>query len=201
MISATRAAAHRPTTHRPILKTMALALTLGLGAVGFGASAVQAQDDDTATTMVESMQDWSVHEASDPRECMAVSTFTESVNTDESGRLKSVTRGDILLIVFFRPAEGLAGQVAFTGGYPFADGSFVEAEISGTTYQLFTEGEWAWPANAAEDTKLVEAMKRGADAVLTARSSRGTVTKDTFSLLGFTAAYEEAQSRCATASN
>ena len=39
-------------------------------------------------------------------------------------------------------------------------------------------------------------MKRGADAVLTARSSRGTITKDTFSLLGFTAAVEDAQKRC-----
>jgi len=32
--------------------------------------------------------------------------------------------------------------------------------------------------------------------VLTARSSRGTTTKDTFSLLGYTAAVEEAEKRC-----
>jgi len=39
-------------------------------------------------------------------------------------------------------------------------------------------------------------MKRGVDAVLTARSTRGTQTKDTFSLLGYTAAVEEAEKRC-----
>ena len=39
-------------------------------------------------------------------------------------------------------------------------------------------------------------MKRGAEAVLTARSARGTQTKDTFSLLGFTAAIEDADKRC-----
>ena len=39
-------------------------------------------------------------------------------------------------------------------------------------------------------------MKRGAEAVLTARSSRGTQTVDTFSLLGFTAAVEDAEERC-----
>ena len=39
-------------------------------------------------------------------------------------------------------------------------------------------------------------MKAGANAVLTARSSRGTQTQDTFSLLGFTAAVEEAENRC-----
>jgi hypothetical protein len=61
---------------------------------------------------------------------------------------------------------------------------------------LFTEGEWAWPASAADDAQVLAAMKRGADAVLTARSGRGTVTKDTFSLLGYTAAVEEAEKRC-----
>jgi hypothetical protein len=39
-------------------------------------------------------------------------------------------------------------------------------------------------------------MKRGADATLVGKSSRGTQTKDTFSLLGFTAAVEDAEKRC-----
>jgi len=42
----------------------------------------------------------------------------------------------------------------------------------------------------------VTAMKRGSEAVLTARSARGTKTQDTFSLLGFTAALDEAAKRC-----
>ena len=68
--------------------------------------------------------------------------------------------------------------------------------ISGNEFELFTEGEWAWPATTADDAKIIAAMKRGADATLTARSSRGTQTKDTFSLLGFTAAVEDAAKRC-----
>jgi hypothetical protein len=39
-------------------------------------------------------------------------------------------------------------------------------------------------------------MKKGAKAILTANSSRGTKTQDTFSLLGFTAAVEDAEKRC-----
>ena len=69
-------------------------------------------------------------------------------------------------------------------------------DIGGTSFDLFSEGEWAWPASASDDAQIVAAMKRGTDASLTARSSRGTQTKDTFSLFGFTAAMEEAQSRC-----
>ncbi|NCV18636.1 MAG: hypothetical protein EBW42_07685, partial [Rhodobacterales bacterium] len=46
------------------------------------------------------------------------------------------------------------------------------------------------------DKKMVQAMKRGAKATLTGRSSRGTKTEDTFSLKGFTAAVEDASKRC-----
>ena len=69
-------------------------------------------------------------------------------------------------------------------------------DISGTTFEMFTEGEWAWPATTADDAKIITAMKRGASAVLSGRSGRGTNTKDTFSLLGFTAAVEDAAKRC-----
>ncbi|MCE0505527.1 MULTISPECIES: invasion associated locus B family protein [unclassified Roseivivax] len=155
--------------------------------------AALAQDE--STNRVDAMTDWSVFEGSDPRECWAVTTYKESVNTRD-GRVVAVTRGEILLMVFFRPGANVAGQVAFTGGYPFADGSTVNVNISGTEFELFTEGEWAWPATPQDDAKIVTAMKRGADAVLTARSSRGTTTKDTFSLLGFTAAVEDAERRC-----
>jgi hypothetical protein len=43
---------------------------------------------------------------------------------------------------------------------------------------------------------IIAAMRAGSDAVLTARSARGTQTKDTFSLVGYTAASDEAAKRC-----
>ena len=46
------------------------------------------------------------------------------------------------------------------------------------------------------DKEIITAMKRGAKAVITGRSSRGTKTEDTFSLKGFTAAVEDASKRC-----
>lgn len=158
-------------------------------------SAAYAQEE--STNRVDAMTDWSVFEGNDPRECWAVTTYKESVNTKD-GRVVAVTRGEILLMVFFRPTAEVQGQVAFTGGYPFAEGSTVNVDIGGTEFELFTEGEWAWPATPQDDTKMVTAMKRGADAVLTARSSRGTQTKDTFSLMGFSAAVDDAENRCST---
>lgn len=157
------------------------------------ASGAWAQEE--STNQVASETAWSVFEDTDPRECWVVSAPTETVNTRD-GRVVAVRRGDILLMAFFRPDAGVKGQVTFTGGYPFAGGSTVNVQVDGVEFEMFTEGEWAWPASADDDASMIAAMKRGVDAVLTARSSRGTTTKDTFSLLGFTAAFEEAEKRC-----
>ena len=167
---------------------MAGAALLTLVATGASAQA-------TSDNQVAAKTDWSVFEEQNPRECWAVSSPKETVNTKE-GRVVAVRRGEILLMTFYRPGADVQGQVAFTGGYPFASGSTVNLNVGGTGFELFTEGEWAWPASASDDAKIVAAMKRGANAVLTGRSGRGTQTKDTFSLLGFTAAVEDAEKRC-----
>ena len=162
----------------------ALAITLS--------GAAFAQDE---SNRVAAETDWAVFEGNEPKECWAVTAPKETVNTRD-GRQVSVRRGDILLFITYRPEQSVAGEVSFTGGYPFADGSTASLDIGGTTFELFTEGEYAWPATPADDQKIVTAIKRGADAVITARSSRGTETKDSFSLLGATSMIEEAEKRC-----
>lgn len=171
---------------------------IGAGILAGGLSvalATTAPAQEESTNQVAAKTAWSVFEDKDPRECWAVSAPTETVNTKD-GRVVAVRRGDILLMTFYRPDANVEGQITFTGGYPFAGGSTVTLDIGGSKFELFTEGEWAWPASTADDAKIITAMKRGTDAVLTARSSRGTTTKDTFSLLGFTAAVDEAAKRC-----
>ena len=155
--------------------------TIGLAAALAGLSAGSVFAQAQSTNRVAAETDWSVFVEDNPTECWGVSTPKESVNSRD-GRVVSVSRGQTLLMVFYRPSAGAKGQVAFTGGYPFASG--------------FTEGEWAWPATTEDDSKIIAAMKRGSDAKLTGRSGRGTQTEDTFSLLGFTAAVDDAAKRC-----
>lgn len=172
-----------------ILRTAVAVIAVGT----LGAPVAMAQEQ--STNRVAAKTDWSVFVEDNPTECWGVSTPKESVNSRD-GRVVSVNRGQTLLMVFYRPSAGAKGQVAFTGGYPFKDGSTVNLNISGNEFEMFTEGEWAWPATTDDDNKIITAMKRGAEAVLTGVSGRGTATKDTFSLLGFTAAVEDAEKRC-----
>ncbi len=162
-----------------------LGMTLALGA-----TAHQAQE---SSNVVATMTDWSVFVEESPKECWGVSSPKETVNTKD-GNPVQVRRGDILLFVTFRPSA--SGEISFAGGYPFAGGSTVKLDVDGTTYDLITDGEWAWPGTKDDDAAILSALKKGTTAVLTAKSGKGTQTKDTFSLRGFTAAMEDAAKRC-----
>ena len=151
----------------------------------------------SAQTRVDAKKDWSVFEAQSEggKVCWIVSQPTESTAT-RGGKNVQVNRGDIFLMVAVRPAENVKNEVSFLSGYPFKGGSKVTVRVGSNSYTMFTEGENAWTQSGAEDNTLTNAFRRGAKANVEGLSSRGTTTRDTFSLSGFTAAMKSAQSRC-----
>ena len=168
-----------------------LAILLGSALL---AGAAQAQE---TNAQVAVMTDWSVFaepKSGTPTECFAVSAPKESLNTRD-GQPVSVRRGEVRLFVTYSKGQKV-GTISFTGGYPFAEISTVSVAVGSDTFELFTDGEFAWTADAAQDEKLMAVLKKGTNAVLTARSGKGTQTQDTFSLRGFTAATEDAAKRC-----
>lgn len=167
---------------------------LSLGALALSAvmaTSAVAQDSDNR---VAANTDWSVFEESGSGECWAVSAPKESSITQD-GRLVAANRGTILMYVSYWKGQS-AGEVSFGSGYPFRDGSTVSLTIGSAQFELFTDGEIAWSRGPEDDAKIIAAMKRGAKAVVVGFSSRGKRTEDTFSLLGFTAAVDDAQKRC-----
>ncbi|OSP55398.1 invasion associated locus B family protein [Pseudoruegeria sp. SK021] len=158
--------------------------------IALGGAAAHSQ-----TSRVAAKTDWSIYVEKDPTQCWVVSAPKQTVNTKD-GKVVAVNRGDIYMFVSFWPDSEQMGEVSFLGGYPFAPGSTVKLTIGDSDFELFTDGEVAWAASAEDDRRIATALKRGAEAVIIGRSSRGTVTTDTFSLMGFTAAIEDAQKRC-----
>lgn len=168
------------------------AAVISVLAVGLSMAAVSAQE---TSNRVAAKTDWSIFVEDDPSQCWIVSVPKETVNTRD-GRVVAVRRGDIYMFVSFWPETDQLGEVSFMGGYPFAEGSTVTLQVGEAEFELFTDGEIAWAASPEDDRRIATAMKRGVEAVAVGRSSRGTTTTDTFSLMGFTAAFEDAQKRC-----
>jgi hypothetical protein len=104
-------------------------------------------------------------------------------------------RGPVAAFVTHRPAAGEIGVVSIAVGYAFDPVSTPRIEIGGQSFNLFAQGENAW-AHDEDDPKIVAAMKAGNDMVVVGVSARGTETRDTYSLIGFTRATEAAAEAC-----
>jgi hypothetical protein len=87
-------------------------------------------------------------------------------------------------------------EVSVQPGYSYREGSEVEVTIGGREFSLFTRGEHAWTKSEDADQTLIAAMKGGNDMTVRGTSTRGTYSLDTYSLLGFTAAYEAMVAAC-----
>lgn len=100
------------------------------------------------------------------------------------------------VLVSHRPGDKSLGVVRIIAGYTYKPGSETDVAIGDKSFRLFTDGGDAWARNARTDRALVAAMKAGKAMTVKGTSSRGTLTTDTYSLTGFTAAYAAIGKAC-----
>jgi hypothetical protein len=95
-----------------------------------------------------------------------------------------------------RPAEKVTNEVSIMIGYALKPGSESTLEVGGATYAMYTQGDGLWIKNAAEEERMVEAMRKSADVVVKGVSAKGTETIDTFSLKGLAQALDRLGQDC-----
>ena len=122
--------------------------------------------------------------------------FVSSSPSKWSSVPKGVSRGDIYILVTHRPSFGTKDEVSVYVGYPFKKKSEVIAKIDGKTFRLFTDNKTAWARDSKTDKKMVQSMRSGNQLIINGVSSRGSKTKDYYSLLGFTSAHNKINRTC-----
>jgi Invasion associated locus B (IalB) protein len=95
-----------------------------------------------------------------------------------------------------RPAEKVVNEVSVMIGYQLKSGSESTLEVGGARYAMYTQGDGLWIKNAAEEERMVEAMRKAADVVVKGVSAKGTETSDTFSLKGLAQALDRLAQDC-----
>ena len=81
-------------------------------------------------------------------------------------------------------------------GYQLKPDSDVNVEIGNNKFVMYTKADGAWLSNAAEEARMVETMRKGADIVITGTSARGTQSTDRYSLKGLSQALDRAAKEC-----
>jgi hypothetical protein len=95
-----------------------------------------------------------------------------------------------------RPAEKVTNEVSVMIGYTLKPGSESTLEVGGASFAMYTQGDGLWIKNAAEEERMVDAMRKAADVTVKGVSAKGTETTDTFSLKGLAQALDKLAQDC-----
>lgn len=105
-------------------------------------------------------------------------------------------RDPAYIFVSTRPAEKVANEVSVMIGYQLKPGSDSTLEVGGARFAMYSQGDGLWIKNAAEEERMVEAMRRGAEATVKGVSAKGTESTDVFALKGLAQALDRVAQDC-----
>lgn len=137
---------------------------------------------------------WSAYVSNDAggKTCFAATQPTSSKYSKHG-----VKRGDAFFMITSIPSKNIRNEASTIIGYPFGDNVKVTVDIDGgSKFTMFTEKDSAWIENPAQETDLIAAMQKGNRMTVVGKSRRGTVTTDTYSLSGISAALDAIAKEC-----
>jgi hypothetical protein len=144
-------------------------------------------------TLLGQYGDWGAYTATPGggKVCFALAK-PKSSKTDPAGR----KRDPAYMFVSNRPSENVKNEVSVIIGYPFKASSDATAEVGSAKFAMYTQNDGAWIKNVAEETRMIEAMRKGADLVIKGTSGRGTASTDHYSLKGLSEALSRIEQEC-----
>ena len=148
---------------------------------------------DTQPTLLGQYGDWGAYSATPggAKVCFALAKPKTS-KTEPAGR----KRDQAYVFISTRPAENVKHEVSVIIGYPFKTSSDAIAEIGTAKFAMYTQNDGAWIKNVAEEARMIDAMRKGADLTVKGTSGRGTQSTDQYSLKGLAQALDRAEQEC-----
>ena len=100
------------------------------------------------------------------------------------------------MFVTFRKSEKIKDEVSVTSGHEYKSAS-VTATSGKNEFSMFSQGNFAWLIDREEEASLIKTMKKASRLSILAKANNGRQTKDLYSMMGFTKAYNTAKKNCA----
>ena len=185
-------------------------------ASGVHAETVKKPEKDAANkpALVASYGDWSVFQSQAGKShiCYTLAQPKERAPAD-------LKRDPAYAFISERPSERVRNEVSFIMGFevgaapPAADSKDKKkadakdkksksdpisptAVIGDAEFELLPKGNDVWVKNAAQESQLIDEMRKGAKLTIKAASKKGNVMIDSYSLSGFSQAIDRALKDC-----
>ena len=114
------------------------------------------------------------------------------IKTDLSEEKK---RGDTYILVY-KMVGNKNSIIQVEAGYNYKLNKDIIVKIDNTNYKFYTTEDVSDSAWTDDDDKIIFAMKKGLELVITGESSRGTIINDAYTLKGFTSAFNQLTKDC-----
>lgn len=107
-------------------------------------------------------------------------------------------RGEVGLMVTHLDGGTVRDQVSVALGFEPSKSrpTKIKVDKGGNINMRLTDGDRVWIREASLDSKLVAQMKKGDNLIVTGLSAKGVASQDTFSLDGFSKAYQAISEAC-----
>ncbi|HET7714504.1 MAG TPA: invasion associated locus B family protein [Bauldia sp.] len=148
-----------------------------------------------AATSIGTFKQWGAYTSTDQGSKMCFVASQPQSSKYQPDNVSS--RDPVFFMVTTIPAKNIRNEASTIIGYPFADNVKVTVEIDGNSkFTMFTDKDSAWIENPAQEADLIAAMQKGSRMVVVGKSRRGTLTTDTYSLSGISAALDAIAKEC-----
>jgi len=186
----------RPNRAGPALAGLALAVLALLWPAMALAQPKPSANPVAQATLLGQYGDWGAYAAT-PGGHKVCFALAKPVSSQDNPPNRRTAANVVYLFISTRPEEKVNNEVSvLVTGYAFKPNSEANVTVAGAGFAMYTQNDGAWVKNAAEEAKLIEAMRKGSDVVIKATTSRGTQTTDTFSLKGIGQAVDRASQEC-----
>lgn len=144
-------------------------------------------------TLLGQFGDWGAYTAANGGKKLCYALAKPSAQATEPANRP---RDPAYVFISTRPTENVRNEISIVIGYPFKPGSEATVDIGSAKYAMYTQADGAWIKNAAEEARMVDAMRRGADMVVAGESGRGTKSTDRYALKGLGQALDRVAAEC-----
>jgi hypothetical protein len=142
-------------------------------------------------SLVSQYGDWGVYvsQGQKSKVCFALSQPKERLPAN-------LNRDPGYLFISTRPGDNVRNEFSVLLGFPLKEDADPSLSVGSDTFSLYARQTGAWIRNVAEESRLIDTMRKGKDLTMKSTSVRGNVTTDRYSLSGLAQALDRVAQEC-----